>query len=60
MTSRLLMGLSVFSIAMVILIFAAAVQYVEDKAETAARLRRWERKVNQAYRDDPDAALGRV
>lgn len=60
MTSRLLMGLSVFSIAMVILIFAVLVQYFEERSEEAAKLRRWERKVNQAYRDDPDAALGRV
>lgn len=60
MTSRMVMVLSVFFIAMVILVFAAAVQAVEKRAEDEAWIRRWEKKCNMKYRDDPDAALGRV
>ena len=52
MTSRLVMGVTVFAIAMVILLFAAAVQAYEEKAEEEAKLRRWEKKVNAKYREE--------
>lgn len=58
--TRLIMVFSVFILAAAILLFAAAVQAVEKRAEDEAWIRRWEKKCNMKYREDPDAALGRV
>lgn len=52
--------ISIALIAMAILTFAALVQYFEERSEEAAKLRRWERKVNQAYRENPYTPLGRA
>ncbi|MCR5336644.1 MAG: hypothetical protein K6E42_08885 [Synergistes sp.] len=52
--------ISIALIAMIILAIAALVQYFEERSEEAAKLRRWERKVNQAYRENPYTPLGRV
>ena len=58
--TRMIMAFSAFGLAMMILLLAAALQAYEERMESEAKLRRWEKKVNAIYRDDPDAALGRV
>lgn len=60
MMTRMMCAFGVFAIALVLFVFAAVCQAYEEKAEAEAKLRRWEKKVNAIYRDDPDAALGRV
>ena len=47
--------LSVFCVAMMLLTFAVALQYIEENE----KLRRWERRCNRIYRENPDAVLGR-
>ena len=47
--------MAVFSVAMALLTFAVALQHIEENE----KLRRWERKCNRIYRENPDAVLGR-
>ena len=55
MLTKILTVLGVAGVAAVVLIFAAWLEAVEQNEE----LRRWERRCNRKYRDDPDAVLGR-
>lgn len=53
--AKLFAVLSILSVAGVIMMFAVALQYAEDRE----KLRRWERRCNRYYRENPDAALGK-
>ena len=53
--AKLFAVLSILSVAAVIMIFAVALQYAEDRE----KLRRWERRCNRYYRENPDAVLGK-
>lgn len=53
--SKLFAVMAVFCVAMVLFMFATALQYVEENE----KLRRWERRCNRYYRENPDAALGK-
>lgn len=47
--------MAIFGVAAVIMMFAVALQYAEDRE----KLRRWERRCNRYYRENPDAVLGK-
>ena len=51
---------SVASMAVVIMAFAAAIEYIDRRAAEKTALRRWERRVNQGYRENHEAALGSI
>lgn len=58
--ARVVAAMAILSMAAVILAIATAIEYIDAKTEAKAQMRRYERRCNQAYRENPGAALGSV